>query len=102
MGEKCNHLISRPDIVGIDEFSAGENEETFLECLRPSDHVGPHLVKRTDRIGGQFIIWEDDPCDFGTCTYCDREDPEDNCLIFMEVSKEDADRLRASADVGGE
>jgi hypothetical protein len=87
--------MSRFEIVGIDYFSAQDNEVCSCECLRSADHYGPHLIKRVDRIGGQYVVWEQDCCEPGTCDACDGEDPTDYCLAYGVVCEEVALRLIA-------
>ncbi len=91
--DRCDWIQHRFDIVGIDSFTLREDESISCDCLRPAGHDGPHLIKKLDRIGGQYVIWEKDICDFGTCPDCDSEDPEDDCLVYGVVPKEHANKL---------
>jgi len=87
----CDWLQVRHDIVGVDEFTVEPGLVT-QECLRPNNHDGPHLIKQMDHIGGRYVIWENNLCDYGTCDDCDGEDPNDNCLAYGFVSDEEAQK----------
>ena len=50
MSETCTWIVSRFDIVGIDQHSAQANEWWSCACVRPADHKGPHLIKRIDLV----------------------------------------------------
>ncbi len=97
--ETCDWIISRFDIIGIDQFTAQRGEWGSGDCLRPKGHKGPHLIKRIDRIGGQYVVWEQDCCKPGTCDDCDGEDPADYCLAYGEVKEEIALRLIADGSL---
>lgn len=99
MPETCTQLINRFDILGIDHFTARVGEWGSSNFLRPVDHKGPHLIKRVDRIGGEYVVWEQDCCKPGTCDDCDGEDPTDYCLVYGEVSEEVALRLIADGSL---
>ncbi len=99
MSETCTWIVSRFDIVGIDQHSAQANEWWSCACVRPADHKGPHLIKRIDRIGGEYVVWEQDCCEPGTCDDCDGEDPTDFCLAHGEVDEEVALRLIADGSL---
>ena len=91
MTRKCDWLQTRRDIVGVDEFTV-EPGDVMQECLRPEGHAGPHLIKRLDQVGGDYVIWEKDVCGYGTCEDCWGEDPNDECLVCGTVSLEEAQR----------
>jgi hypothetical protein len=97
----CDWLQDRFDIVGIDSFSKHDGESVSCECLRPAGHVGPHLIKRVDRIGGYYVLWQQDLCPLGTCSDCDGEDPTDYCLAYGKVSAEVAVRYITDAEFEG-
>ncbi|MBY0538253.1 hypothetical protein K2P47_02535 [Patescibacteria group bacterium] len=99
MSETCNCIISRLNIAGIDSLSAREGEDWWCECLRPANHKGPHLIKRVERVGGQYVVWEQDCCEPGICDDCDGEDPEGYCLVYGFVSEEVACRLIADGSL---
>jgi len=99
MPDKCDWLIGRLEIVGIDRLSAQDDEEWSCKCLRTANHKGPHLIKRIDRIGGQYVAWEQDCCEPGTCDDCDGEDPTDYCLVYGVVREELAQRLIADGSI---
>lgn len=84
MQDICGILISRFEIVGLGE--------EILECLRPLAHNGPHVIQQAN---GDFVTWEDDQCEPGTCEYCDGEDTDDWCLAYDTISKAEAERLIA-------
>ena len=71
----CEYLVGRREIVGFDNH--------YLECVRPEDHAGPHLVKQPD---GPYVAWEKDLCSPGECLDCDNEDPQDDCLCCWEIT----------------
>ena len=98
--DRCDCLQTRHDIVGVDAFTV-EPGMVMQECLRPEGHGGPHLIKRLDQAGGDYVIWEKDLCDFGTCDYCWGEDPNDECLAYAKVSTEEAERLIADPEYEG-
>ncbi|OGG41534.1 hypothetical protein A2837_03475 [Candidatus Kaiserbacteria bacterium RIFCSPHIGHO2_01_FULL_46_22] len=95
MCEKCDFLASRSDIVGVDQYSVAEGQDWWMECLRPKDHAGPHLIRRHS---GEYIAWEyDEECD---CPDCQSEDPNDRCLFYGEVEEAEAKLLIESATRG--
>jgi hypothetical protein len=89
--------VSRYDITGYHHDSVvPEDKERWLECLRPDDHKGPHLVRRHDEVGGQFVLWQKDPCfgeELDECPGCQNGDPEDECLIYAEIDQAEARRF---------
>lgn len=89
----CGIVVSRLDIVGASLISDVQHKE----CLRPVRHDGPHLIRRDS---GEYVVWEDD--DECNCELCMGEDPCDNCLIFGEVSDEEALLLISSGECTGE
>jgi hypothetical protein len=88
--DRCDWIQTRFDITGVDSYTVLEGESISCECLRPSGHAGPHLIQRLPRVGGAYIIWEHDLCELGTCEFCDENDPEDYCLSYAEIKKEEA------------
>ncbi|MES2749607.1 MAG: hypothetical protein V4606_04415 [Patescibacteria group bacterium] len=99
MTEICDWSTGHFMIARIDSLTAQAGESWWCECLRPYGHAGPHLIKRVERIGGQYVIWEQDCCEPGTCEGCDGEDPEDYCLTFREVDEMVASRLIADGSL---
>lgn len=87
---RCDWFQSRFDIVCADKFTVDAGDVS-QQCLRPEGHAGPHLIKRLDQVGGDYVLWEEDICSVGTCDACDGEDPADNCLVFGVVSAEEAE-----------
>ena len=86
MDEKCLIICSRPDVVSY--------ADEFCECLRPKGHHGPHLVHV--RCQDRFVAWETDlTCN---CGECQSEDTDDWCILYDEVSEEDARKLIASGE----
>ena len=81
--EKCLHSVGRFDIVGYDIHSIPPGENLFRECLRPKDHQGPHLIRRPD---WTYVVWEKDPCRYGTCEACDCDDPTMTCAVYAELT----------------
>ncbi len=76
----CGILTHDIQIIG---WSEGE---TYRECLRPTGHSGPHLIRRED---DTFIAYETDwLCD---CAGCQSDDPCNWCEIYWEVSPEMAE-----------
>jgi hypothetical protein len=92
---RCDWIQGRFDIVGVDEFTIDPGLVSH-ECLRPGGHDGSHLIKQLDQVGGRYVIWQHDLCDFGICPDCDGEDPVDNCLAYDYVSDDRASKLMKS------
>jgi hypothetical protein len=101
MTATCDCLVSRRDIVGIDEWSAQGDELWTCRCLRPDGHVGFHLIKQIDRIGGKYVLWQPDLCEWGTCEDCDSDDDEAACILYAVVSPEVAQRLIKDGSLEG-
>ena len=97
MCELCDEITDRGDITGHAPFHEDlvkEGEDTFLCCLRPSGHKGPHLVKRYEEFGGKYILFALDYCVDGECYACESEDPSDSCMMYREASSaEEVSRL---------
>jgi len=95
MCNRCGIIIIRFDIVQRDGHSS-PGEDWWLECLRPQGHEGPHLVLRHS---GEYISWEHDKeC---VCQDCLSEDPNDWCMVYGEVSNQEAELLIGSAEYEG-
>lgn len=87
MREMCSILAPRPDIV------SGQEEDG---CLRPVGHSGPHICYIPTL--GTYIQWEtDDECD---CEDCQSSDVDDWCVIYGEISAQEALVLIAESDAG--
>lgn len=84
MCTKCEILIGGLEIIGVVQ----DGNEVHLGCIRPAGHDGPHLIYN---YSGEFVIWEDDSsCG---CDMCCSGDSDDWCLVYSEVSVEEAKKF---------
>jgi hypothetical protein len=95
MCEKCDVLQTSPDITG-------SFERSFLECLRPFNHSGPHLVRRSQQLDGEYVLWETLLCrgdDYFNCPGCQSDDPEDHCVEYRFISSLEARRYLLNMNI---
>jgi hypothetical protein len=66
--------------------SFATSEKYLAECVRESNHLGPHVIKTPD---GIFIAWEDD----WNCGCCKPEE-DDRCYVYWEIEESDIPKLK--------
>ncbi len=84
----CGIIAPRQEkVVDVDMIIAGV-ENYLAECILPSHHTGPHLIKIPT---GRYIAWETDwECG---CDDCKSHDANDRCVLYWDVKGKDLQKL---------